>query len=312
MLAHLTFVHALSSLHAGTGQGSGVIDLPIAREKATGLPYLPGSSLKGALRTHCPESFEINMAGRKKTVYRTQIFGSENAENGSNSAGTIQISDQRLLLLPVRSLAGTFAWVTSPYVLRRLLRDLHDLGLNDAPLEVPNTVQELQSCAVDMKVCQLLADTAGQKVYLEDLDLQAHDDPAVAAWADWLAQRLFPVEEEDWRQMLRERLCIVHDDLLGFLLETATEITARIHLKESSKTVKKGGLWYEEALPAETILSGLALATPRPTKPNGASNGKPELTVAELEAVLKALGSQNLQLGGKSTVGRGQCRVRIL
>ncbi|WP_298819062.1 RAMP superfamily CRISPR-associated protein [Chloroflexus sp.] len=47
---YLYFLHALSPLHAGTGQGSGVIDLPIAREKATGIPYLPGSSVKGVLR----------------------------------------------------------------------------------------------------------------------------------------------------------------------------------------------------------------------------------------------------------------------
>ena len=35
MDAKLLFVHALSPLHAGTGQGVGVVDLPIAREKAT-------------------------------------------------------------------------------------------------------------------------------------------------------------------------------------------------------------------------------------------------------------------------------------
>jgi CRISPR/Cas system CMR subunit Cmr4 (Cas7 group RAMP superfamily) len=35
-----------------------------------------------------------------------------------------QFADARLLLLPVRSLAGTFAWVTSPYVLRRFARDV--------------------------------------------------------------------------------------------------------------------------------------------------------------------------------------------
>ncbi|HEY7420145.1 MAG TPA: RAMP superfamily CRISPR-associated protein, partial [Ktedonobacteraceae bacterium] len=53
MNAQLTFIHALSPLHAGTGQGAGVIDLPVAREKATNIPFLPGSSLKGALRTRC-------------------------------------------------------------------------------------------------------------------------------------------------------------------------------------------------------------------------------------------------------------------
>ena len=31
MKAQLTFIHTLSALHAGVGQGAGVIDLPIAR-----------------------------------------------------------------------------------------------------------------------------------------------------------------------------------------------------------------------------------------------------------------------------------------
>ena len=46
MLTKLLFIHALSPLHAGTGQGVGIIDQPIAREKATGIPFLPGSSSK--------------------------------------------------------------------------------------------------------------------------------------------------------------------------------------------------------------------------------------------------------------------------
>src|SRR5579864_5764877 len=101
MNARLTFVHALSPLHAGTGQGVGVIDLPIAREKATGLPFLPGSSLKGALRARCDS---------KECVL---VFGTATSEidQDDNQPGLAQFSDQRLLLLPIRSLMGTFAWV---------------------------------------------------------------------------------------------------------------------------------------------------------------------------------------------------------
>lgn len=60
----LYFIHVLSPLHAGTGQGTGVIDLPIAREKATGIPYLPGSSVKGTLR----DSTLISN-GKKKALF---------------------------------------------------------------------------------------------------------------------------------------------------------------------------------------------------------------------------------------------------
>src|SRR5579884_2839412 len=137
MNARLTFIHALSPLHAGTGQGTGVIDLPIAREKATGLPFLPGSSLKGTLRAQCSGQDCV------------KVFGPDAADilTDSNQASAAQFSDQRLLLLPIRSLAGTFAWVTSPYVLRRLTRDIKDADLSQsAPHTIPDTVKE--SCLV--------------------------------------------------------------------------------------------------------------------------------------------------------------------
>jgi CRISPR-associated protein Cmr4 len=293
MSSYLTLVHALSALHAGTGQGSGIIDMPIAREKATGLPYLPGSSLKGTLRTHCdPDK-------------RVQIFGSEDTDSANNSAGTVQISDQRLLLLPVRSLAGTFAWVTSPYVLRRLARDLAALGIKQDLPGIPDVKPDLKEGWVveDENICQLIAVPNGKKIYLEEFDLVAQPDALVTKWANWLGHLLFPEKKEhtEWQGELQGRLCIVHDDLLNFYLRTATEITARIHLKEDSKTVMDGGLWYEEALPTETVLSGLALATPRPGK----------ISTAEIEKELREIIAMPLQLGGKSTVGRGLCRVRL-
>src|SRR5438552_6026495 len=109
MNTKLTFVHVLSPLHAGTGQGVGVIDLPIAREKATGIPFLPGSSLKGTLRDLCTDT------------RCEKVFG-PGTNNAAEYASAVQFSDQRLLLLPIRSLAGTFAWVTSPYLLHRFVR----------------------------------------------------------------------------------------------------------------------------------------------------------------------------------------------
>lgn len=64
--------------------------------------------------------------------------------------------------------------------------------------------------------------------------------------------------------MFVERFCIVNDDVFSFLLNTATEITARIRLNDETKTVADGQLWYEEALPAESILAGLMLIARQP------------------------------------------------
>lgn len=315
MTAYLTFVHVLSSLHAGTGQGSGIIDLPIAREKATNLPYLPGSSLKGALRTSCGKEVEVPLPdNRKKTVESKLIFGSEEIGTTATTAGTVQISDQHLLLLPVRSLAGTFAWVTSPYVLHRLARDMVELSFEK--MDVPHITNTHQANIVTDEAgsssCQLFANAAKNQIYLEDLDLQANKDSSTRKWADWLGRQIFPAEQADWRSMLCERFCIVHDDVFDFLLKTATEIIARIHLDEGSKTVQKGGLWYEEMLPTETILCGLALTTPRAKSDNGSQSKQDTLTSAELDSAFQHIARRSLQLGGKSTVGHGRCRVCVV
>jgi CRISPR-associated protein Cmr4 len=288
MSARLTFVHAISPLHAGMGQGAGVIDLPIAREKATGLPFLPGSSLKGTLRARCDNPLHVR-----------QLFGPDVADmqTENHHASSVQFSDQRLLLLPVRSLAGTFAWVTSPYVLRRLARDLQD-AQKKLPCESVPDIQEETSCIVTSDTSKIKVD---KSVYLEDLQLenvQVSDE--AEKWATWIAAQVFP-HDTDWQEMLKDRFCIVHDDVFSFILDTGTEITARIKLKSDAKTVEDGGLWYEEALPTETILSGIALALP--TTASG-------IDAPYVFKILQDLtDKKTLQFGGKATVGRGLCRV---
>ena len=287
MKTRLLYTHVLSPLHAGTGQGIGVIDLPIAREKATGLPFLPGSSVKGSLRDLCDDK-----AMRKK------LFGPDKKEGPEEHASSVQFSDQRLLLLPVRSLKGTFAWVTSPYVLRRFVRDARDANAEALAKAVPIPLsnETTQECFVIDGNCLEM----GGKVYLEDLDLSVSNDKAQAReWADVLAAEIFA---EDWQALFKERFCIVPDDVLNFLLETATEITARISIEESTKTAAEGQLWYEEALPCETVLFGLLLAV---------RIGKVNLDSKDALTEVGKLMSQPIQFGGKATVGRGLCRLRL-
>jgi CRISPR-associated protein Cmr4 len=299
--ARLLFVHALSPLHAGTGQGVGVIDLPIAREKATGLPYLPGSSLKGTLRDSCTN-----------TTQQWQVFGPPtDADEANVYAGAAQFADARLLLLPVRSVVGTFAWVTSPYILRRFAREARETTATDIPTTIPAS-EAISTCLVVKQKekkdpsCAICAGTEkDRKVYLEDLDLDAEEDDDVTTWATWLGERVFPSKDKDaeWRKTFQGRFCIIHDDALSFLLTTATEVIARVRLEDDAKTVARGALWYEEALPAETILAGLALA---------AEVKKSKAEPDAVFRVIEGLTEKALQFGGKATVGRGLCRLRLV
>ena len=293
MLTRLVLIHALSPLHAGTGQSVGAIDLPIARERPTGIPLVPGSSIKGALRARSADP-----------ALRTAVFGPETTAS-SEHAGAMQFSDAHLIALPVRSVAGTFAWTTSPYLLRRFARDAREAGLDLPP---PPSPAALSECIV---LGTALTLGAGRRVVLEDLDFAAGDDVAGAlgSYAGALGKALFPDGSPDaagWRESFRERLCLVHDDVMAHLLETGTEVNARIRLSEETKTVAKGALWYEEALPAESVLAGLAVAAPLP-----AVNGRRERSAEDLLAHVAGLTAGLVQLGGKSNVGRGSCHVRL-
>lgn len=298
METRLFLIHALSPLHAGTGQSVGAIDLPIARERPTGIPLVPGSSIKGALRARCAE-----------TGWREAIFGPE-TERASEHAGAVQISDAHLLLLPVRSAAGTFAWVTSPYLLQRFARDAREARCKLGTLiPLPASTEQCliaSSSALTVKV------GAGEKVVLEDLDFTPDRKKGagpVAELAEQLGGWLFPNGSADadvWRKSLAARLCVVHDDVMSLLLETATEVVARIRLQEETKTVDGGALWYEEALPVESVLYGLAAATTVDKR------GQREAHRAgELLEKLAGVAAGIVQLGGKATVGRGACLVRF-
>ncbi len=288
MKSTLTFIHALSPLHAGTGQGVGVIDLPIAREKATNLPYLPGSTLKGSLRDEL-----------KDDDLRNKIFGPDKPDNDSAYSGSIVFTDQKLLCLPVRSLLGTFAWVTSPYILERFRRDCKETE-NLGKKSVKQGFCVVSSNPKNenkMKVKKL--DREIEQVILEDLDLTVQTDSNADDWAKFLAEKIFPNSEksptnETWQTYFKQRFCIVSDDVMNFLAETATEVIARNKLDDDTKTTVKGALWYEESLPTETILSGLLLQV----KGNHISD-------------IVEIAKNPIQLGGSMTVGRGLCQMII-
>jgi CRISPR-associated protein Cmr4 len=289
MTTRLLFIHALSPLHAGTGQSVGAIDLPIARERATGIPFLPGSSLKGALRDRSDQQESLH----QKTV---GVFG-PNTENASDHAGSVFFGDARLLLLPVRSIAGTFAWVTSPYLLKRFARDLREASLvTDKTAPAVPELANIRQCILttDSKV-KLNRQPAS--VIFEDLDFDPQNDSSVGeAWAKLIAKHL-PTDTG-----LQGRFCIVHDDVMSYLVEHGTEVATRIRLDNDSKTVAKGALWTEESLPSESVLVSLLLIQPTKSSKLGAK---------DVEHHLEELSKGAIQLGGKATVGRGLCALHI-
>ena len=288
MQPRLFHLHALSALHCGTGQSAGIVDLPIARARATKLPIVPGSSLRGVLRQQVTD--------RDRDAART-LFGPERIQGDQDAfAGALAIGDAYLLLLPVRCLAGIVSYVTAPFILRRYARDLRRAGISTP--ELPP-----EPAAGEALVPADSVNRVDGTLVLEDLDLTAREGapPQIHEWAVHIAQAVHPGSDDaETRNDLACRFALLPDEIMGFLAETATEIRSRIALDPETGTVHKGALWYEENLPAESVLWGvLALsASNRGDDPRSA------------DALADALpGSDTLlQLGGKAGVGRGLVR----
>lgn len=287
------WLQTITPLHVGAGKGVGFIDMPIMREKVTDWPLVPGSAAKGVLRDHF---FQNGNDEQKKLI--DIAFGKQIVDDLSN-AGSLILTDAHIVCLPVRSLYGTFAYITSPLVLEKLKRDLEAAGYKD----LPSTLNPARNEVLLVNGSKIVGEG---RVFFEDLDFIAKEDKNAKKWAEMLAGVIFPkesVKEAVWKGIFEERFAVLNDDCFNFLSKTGTEVTAHIRIEDDSKIVARGALWYEEALPAEAILAGVAWCD-KVFGGNGINQSKILETYCQKEKL-------DLQMGGKATVGKGRVRCQF-
>lgn len=292
------WLHALSPTHAGIGRGVGYIDLPIDRDGVTGWPIIRGSAFKGVWADY----YRATREAREKDPVLRAAFGIADGDN-SNSGALIP-TDAQLVCLPVRCFRGTFAWVTSPLCLRMLRRTLELAGVTG----LPTAPSELAEGKAHHAKETLL--TEGNQLFLEDLDFIAQKCDTADAWAERIAQWVFPDNEEsnkDWRDAFVKRFVVLPDTAFDFLCESGTEVHTRVRIDEDMKTVAKGALWTEESLPAEAILAGIVQCE-RVFQKSGAADTSISTEKLLIDFTSKPL---TLQIGGKATVGRGRMRCKF-
>ena len=278
-------LRAETSIHAGTGQNIGGVDLPIQREAHTDWPCVFGSAMKGALRNHAETRGNMDKASIPL------VFGPvAESSKASDHAGALAVTDARILLLPVRSLTGHFKWVTCPAVLKRLNRDLEMIGRSTI-FTMPH---ELSAGAV-------ATPDDSDPIFLEEFQLTQTPTDLKDVITELTK---FGIEQVELESQL---VVMCNNDFTDFC-RTATAITPHIAIENDKKTVRGGSLWYEETLPPDTLLYVMLLA-------NGARNGvTPQLSDTEvLGKVTGMFTGENkpyLQIGGNETVGMGWCRVK--
>lgn len=292
----LIFFYTETPVHAGTGTSLGIVDLPIQRESHTDLPMLQASGIKGAFRELADT---LGKNGKLNGMTIDEIFG---PDDGNKHAGSLSFTDAKLLLFPVRSLRGVFVWATSPLLLERLLRDFirvdAKLGKDFIKEQIPNPIDS--KAFISDNADEILVQ--GNKLILEDFSFEIEKNKVVQDIASSLAEAIFPKGDEYkcWKGLFPKRFVILSDTVLRDFAKLGTQVVARIKINNDTGTVDKGALWYEEALPPETVLYSLALAT---KTRNGSGKQADEVLGFIQNTLFGKL--KRIQFGGNATVGRG-------
>lgn len=247
----------LTPLHIGAGQGLGHVDLPIVREAHTNFPYIPGTSLKGALR-----NLEINQVARARGEKPSQveerltknkfdqkeedilrlakIFGvaGEGAEEGKEvGSGKVLFSDAFIVLFPVKSAKGIFSLTTCPYVINRFFELL---GIDQRVEDVPEGKVKVLSTKDHRNLIN-------NRLLLEEFVFEAEESEELKKFVELVGTF---VGEENKRRIV----CVNDTDFMD-LVSNYTEVQTHIKIDLDTGTVKEGALWTEEYVPAESVFA---------------------------------------------------------
>jgi len=277
-------------LHCGAENATGYVDLPIQRERHTGYPLIPGSTIKGVLRDEMKDEERLGKEGVRK------VFGADTTDEKSPSPGTVSFGDGLLVAFPIRSSGAPFHWVTCPFVLERVFRALGTPGV---------TVDQPEDG-------EAWAKTAGE-VLLEEIRVTRKPHGSFfREGGDSRVNRLLgllPSAELGFgytRSIFPERFLIVRDEDFKELVEVGTEVLTRIKLTALGTTTdipegehpeiegadRQGNLFVEEVVPPETLF-----LCPLRAHANGRK------LVAELDKLPVC------RVGGDETIGRGLCHL---
>jgi CRISPR-associated protein Cmr4 len=273
MKPKLLYLFTRTPLHVGAGSSVGAIDQPIIRERHTGFPVIPGSSVKGVLRDHLRSLGEATL---------NDLFG-QGGDGKNFSAGKISFGEARLVAFPVRSAKGAFALATSPLALQRLARDA---GLS---AKVPPAPADM-TCLAGTKL--IMEKNGHQGVVLEEYRFGVIGS--------------FP---QEWEKVLSEllsdavlsggsgRFVLLSDGDLSHFAVNACQVSQHVRIDDSTGTADDGGLFNEETVPSECLLYAPLTVLARGEESN---------------AVFHALSTEQLvQFGGNGTTGLGFCTVKL-
>lgn len=304
-----------SSLHAGTGSDLDIIDKPIQRERHTGYPKIEGSGIKGAWReriaSQLEQSNQLPRGDGNKDPRMNGSFGPFSPETGSERQGALTFSDARLLLFPVKSMKGVFAWVTSISILRRFAQDWARVpGHKELEVEMFDEANDAEARVFSREL--EIPGTQGNTIVLEEFAFQTFEDTESHVdnirLNQWLANTIYPLNNEHnkyWNKQLRQNLVILKEEDFRDFAELTTEVITRNKINPETGTVADGHLFSEEYLPSDSIMYSLVMAHPE-FKKDGQSADE---VLGFFHQQASEVCHNTLQIGGNATIGKGMVRT---
>lgn len=283
-------MYAISPCHAGSGTSIGTVDLPIQRERHTNWPLIASSGVKGAMRAQFFDKLKSSIKNDSEKLQvedlTEKVFGTDrdksNEENGGY-AGSVIVSDAKILAFPMRSNIAPFVWITCPSVLNRLSKDIVLAGKEEEKIECVAGIEE-------EKAIILKGDVSEEKVLLEDIEV------TIDTSSDSIREKLSPI-----LKYLEQanRLLLVSDKVFDYCVSYCTSITAQIQIDQTTGTTKNGSLRYQEELPSDTIMY-CVIFWRNSYKPEA------ELLSETIKCWIKEkIMNRYIQIGGDETCGRG-------
>lgn len=305
MIHAMLFMNAITPVHNGAGEGLGLIDRPILRERITNFPVIQGSSLKGVLKdAYRPPKLnddELDI-----------IFG---PDDGEKHASAMAFGDGNILCFPIRSLNGGFVWAASPLVLRRFLRVIEMANLESQFVELIKLVKTINSKVSNVIINPqsekelLIGKKNEQRIILEEFPLQVDiSNPDIGKCAEEISNAVYKnILNEFLRKEFISRFVILPEKSFSYFVKYATEVVPNIKIDDKTGTSREG-LRYTEYLPSETIVYSLiGFEKPRIANSNGTG-------LKDAIAVKKKfdIPPERIQIGADETKGKGFVELSIL